>query len=90
MSEIHPIFHDVERRPVVAVVVEEKGNSVLVLEQLQEDGTTTRILTLNKFDAKQLSAVCDRYMHQQNSIDYSRMNAVLSENDVANLYGDED
>ena len=90
MTEIHPIFNDVDRRAIVAEVVEENGTPVLALDALAEDGTRTRVLTLNKFDAKQLSAACDRYMHQQFSIDYSNVNTLLSETDRAELIGDDD
>ncbi|MCQ9344177.1 hypothetical protein [Corynebacterium kozikiae] len=90
MAEIHPIFNDVDRRAIVAEVVEENGTPVLALDALAEDGTRTRVLTLNKFDAKQLSAACDRYMHQQFSIDYSNVNTLLSETDRAELIGDDD
>lgn len=90
MTDKHPIFHDVERRAITATVVEEKGTTVLALDETTEDGNSRRILTLNKFDAKQLSAVCDRYLHQQNSIDYANVNALLTEVDRAALYDDED
>ncbi|AEX39107.1 Hypothetical protein Cp262_0626 [Corynebacterium pseudotuberculosis] len=90
MADKHPIFHDVERRPVIATVVEENGTAVLALDEAAEDGSSRRILTLNKFDAKQLSAVCDRYLHQQNSIDYANVNTLLTEVDRAALYDDED
>ncbi|AEG81208.1 MULTISPECIES: hypothetical protein [Corynebacterium] len=90
MTDKHPIFHDVERRAITATVVEEKGTAVLALDETTEDGTSRRILTLNKFDAKQLSAVCDRYLHQQHSIDYANVNALLTEVDRAALYDDED
>ncbi|MCQ9353315.1 hypothetical protein NQ015_10045 [Corynebacterium sp. 153RC1] len=90
MAEIHPIFNDVDRRAIVSEVVEENGTPVLALDALAEDGTRTRVLTLNKFDAKQLSAACDRYMHQQFSVDYSNVNTLLSETDRAELIGDDD
>ncbi|GAB0124629.1 hypothetical protein [Corynebacterium ulcerans] len=90
MTDKHPIFHDVERRAITATVVEEKGTAVLALDETTEDGTSRRILTLNKFDAKQLSAVYDRYLHQQHSIDYANVNALLTEVDRAALYDDED
>lgn len=90
MSELQPIFYDVERRPVVAKVIDREGTNVLALELLAEDGTTTRLLTLNKFDSKQLSAACDRYVHQQQSIDYANVNTLLTEIDRVELLGDED
>lgn len=90
MSNIHPIFNDVDRRAIVAEVAEVNGSPVLLLDELAEDGTRTRVLTLNKFDAKQLSAACDRYMHQQFSVDYSNVNTLLSETDRTNLIGDDD
>ncbi|AZA10987.1 hypothetical protein [Corynebacterium gerontici] len=90
MSNVHPIFHDVQRRPVVANVLTEDGNLVLALDELAEDGSLTRLLTLNKFDAKQLSAACDRYLHQQNSLSYASVNTLLTEVDRAELYGDDD
>ncbi|AHI22255.1 hypothetical protein [Corynebacterium vitaeruminis] len=90
MSELQPIFYDVERRPVVAKVIDREGTNVLALELLAEDGTTTRLLTLNKFDSKQLSAACDRYVHQQQSIDYANVNTLLTEVDRVELLGDED
>lgn len=71
-------------------MVEENGTAVLALDEAAEDGSSRRILTLNKFDAKQLSAVCDRYLHQQNSIDYANVNTLLTEVDRAALYDDED
>lgn len=90
MAELQPIFNDVERKAVAAVVTEHDGNSVLALELLAEDGSTTRLLTLNKFDAKQLSAACDRYVHQQQSIDYSNVNTLLTEIDRVELLGEDD
>lgn len=89
MAELHPIFNDVERQAIIAEVVKEGEQNLLVLSVLNEDGSTEQILKLNKFDAKQLSAACDRYMHQQNSIDYSNVNTLLTEKDRVELY-DED
>lgn len=89
MAELHPIFNDVERQAIIAEVVKEGEQNLLVLSVLKEDGSTAQILKLNKFDAKQLSAACDRYMHQQNSIDYSNVNTLLTEKDRVELY-DED
>ncbi|GAA1474594.1 hypothetical protein CFELI_03755 [Corynebacterium felinum] len=81
-----PIFHDVNRRSVAASFVEEDGKNVLVLELLDEEGNPIeRLLTLNRFDAKQLSAACDRYLHQQISIDYSYVNSLLSTKDHEDL-----
>lgn len=89
MAELHPIFNDVERQAIIAEVVKDGEQNLLVLSVLNEDGSTEQILKLNKFDAKQLSAACDRYMHQQNSIDYSNVNTLLTEKDRVELY-DED
>lgn len=89
MADLHPIFNDVERRAIVAEVVKEGEQNLLVLSALKEDGSTAQLLKLNKFDAKQLSAACDRYMHQQNSIDYSNVNTLLTDKDRVELY-DED
>lgn len=89
MAELHPIFNDVDRKAVVAEVALDGSHQVLILSALKEDGSTETLLKLNRFDAKQLSAACDRYMHQQNSIDYSNVNTLLSEKDRVELY-DED
>ncbi|OWN45538.1 hypothetical protein [Corynebacterium diphtheriae] len=90
MASKQPIFHDVERRPIAATVVEENGTTVLALEQIAEDGSTTRVLTLNKFDSKQLSAACGRYLHQQNSIDFANVNTLLTDIDRHNLHVDDE
>lgn len=89
MADLHPIFNDADRKAVVAEVIKEGNHNLLVLSELNEDGSTTKLLKLNKFDAKQLSAACDRYMHQQNSIDYSNVNTLLTDKDRVELY-DED
>ena len=81
MSDIQPIFHDIERRAVAATSIEENGLVVLAIEEVHEDGSTSRILTLNQFDAKQLSAACDRYLHQRITTDYSHVHGHLNEND---------
>mgnify|MGYP007058884872 CR=1 FL=1 len=73
MSELNPIFHDVERRAVAAT-----------------DGTATRLLSLNKFDAQQLLDVCQKYMLQQHSQGYSEVNTQLSEADRVELGVDKD
>jgi hypothetical protein len=90
MSELNPIFHDVERRAVAATVVTEKGGPILALDLLAEDGTATRLLSLNKFDAQQLLDVCQKYMLQQHSQGYSEVNTQLSEADRVELGVDKD
>ncbi len=85
MSEINPIFHDVDRRAVAATIVKEGSGSVLALELIAEDGAITRLLTLNKFDAQQLLDVCQKYMNQQTTKDYSEINTQLSEADRVEL-----
>ncbi|MDO5097334.1 MAG: hypothetical protein Q4D85_01145 [Corynebacterium sp.] len=62
MPDRHPIFHDVERRAVAATIIEENGQRLLVLDLLHEDGSSSRILTLNDFDAHQLLSVCQQYV----------------------------
>ena len=85
MSELNPIFHDVERRAVAATVITEDGGPILALDLIAEDGTTSRLLSLNKFDAQQLLDVCQKYMSQQHSHGYSEVNTQLSEHDRAEL-----
>lgn len=86
---IQPIFTDVKKKAIAAINIEEDGTPLLAIDEINEDGTVSRLLTLNTFDAKQLSAACDRYIHQKHSIDYSNVNTLLTEVDRVELLGED-
>lgn len=90
MGTEHPIFNDVEKRAIAATVVTENGQPLLILDDISEGKEPTRVLVLNKFDAKQLSAACDRYLHQAHSVDYANVNTLLTERDRVELLGEDD
>lgn len=89
MTAQKPSFHDVQRRPIVVHQITKDGVPVLAVDEIQDDGASRRILLLNKYDAKQLSAACDRYMQEIFSASFSGVNTDLSPEDMAKLFGDE-
>lgn len=90
MADLNPTFTDVSRREVVARIVTKNNVPVLAVEELKEDGTTERLLLLNKYDAKQLSAVCDRYLQQIFSTQFDQSHTGLSPAEMAEIFADED
>ncbi|WP_080796017.1 hypothetical protein [Corynebacterium pacaense] len=90
MSELKPSFHDVQRRPIVVHQITKDTVPVLAVDEIQEDGNPRRILLLNKYDAKQLSAACDRYLQEIFSATFSGVNTDLSPDDMARLFGDDE
>lgn len=90
MSELKPTFHDVQRRPIVVRPITKDNVPALAVDEIQEDGSTRRVLLLNKYDAKQLSAACDRYLQEIFSATFSGVNTDLSPEDMARMFDEDD
>lgn len=89
MTRYNPTFHDVQRRPIVVHQITKDDVPALAVDEVQNDGTTRRILLLNKYDAKQLSAACDRYLQEIFSATFAGVNTDLSPQDMAKLFDEE-
>ena len=89
MTRYKPSFHDVQRRPIVVHQITKDSVLVLAVDEIQDDGTPRRIMLLNKYDAKQLSAACYRYLQEIFSATFAGVNTDLSPDDMAKLFGDE-
>lgn len=89
MSELHPIFHCVDRKAVVAEVEKVDDQHILVISELKEDGSTVDLLRMNKFDSKQMAVACERYLHQENSEGYHSLDN-LSDHERVELYDEDD
>ncbi|ALC05293.1 hypothetical protein CDES_04240 [Corynebacterium deserti GIMN1.010] len=89
MSEVKPSFHDVQRRSIVVRQITKDGVPVLAIEEVYDDGSSRRLMLLNKYDAKQLSAACDRYLQETFAATFAGVNTDLSPEDMAKLFGDD-
>lgn len=90
MAEIKPTFTDVNRRDILARIVTKNDVPVLSVEELQEDGTKKRLMLLNKYDAKQLSAVCELYLQQIFSAQFNQSHTGLSPEEMAEIFSDDE
>ncbi|MDU0478136.1 hypothetical protein QVA66_02660 [Staphylococcus chromogenes] len=90
MADLKATFTDVTRREILARIVTKNDVPVLSVEEIKEDGTTERIMLLNKYDAKQLSAVCELYLQQIFSAQFTNMVTSLSPEEMAEIFSDED
>ncbi|MEJ5927627.1 hypothetical protein WG915_03220 [Corynebacterium sp. H128] len=90
MAELKPTFTDVNRRNIQVHVVTKNDVPALAIEEILEDGTTKRLLLLNKYDSKQLSAACDMFLQQVFSAQFTNMVSGLSPHEMAVLFADED
>lgn len=89
--DIHrPTFIDVQRREIVARIVEKEGIPALSIDQIQEDGSLTNLMLLNSLDAQQLSSACDIYLKQVYSAEMSGNHVGLSPQDMLALFGGQD
>lgn len=89
MSELHPIFHCVDRKAIVAEIEKLDDQHILVISELKEDGSTVELLRMNKFDSKQMAVACERYLHQENSAGYHSLDN-LSDHERVELYDDDE
>ncbi|MCK2201403.1 hypothetical protein [Corynebacterium callunae] len=88
MAMSKPSFHDVQRRAIVVHQITKDNIPVLAVDEVDDAGSR-RIMLLNKYDAKQLSAACDRYLQQVYSASFAGVNTDLSPEDMADLFGDD-
>ncbi|MCS4490046.1 hypothetical protein N7326_04290 [Corynebacterium sp. ES2794-CONJ1] len=66
------IFRDVTGISVSASMIEEDGHQYLALDLIDDEGhPLSRLLTLNRYDAKQMSMACEHYLRQQISADFT-------------------
>lgn len=88
MSEkINPTFTDVNRREFICEQVEKDGVLVLAVDRIQEDGSRKRVMLLNKFDAKKLSASCELYLQTIFSAAFAKDSSSLSPEEMLGLFG---
>lgn len=83
-----PTFLDVQRREVVARIVEKDGIPVLSIDQIQEDGSLKRLLLLNSIDAQQLTSVCEIYLKQVYSSELNGNHVGLSPEKMLAIFGE--
>lgn len=88
MADIKPTFTDVNRRDILARIITKNDVPVLSVEEIQEDGTTKRMMLLNKYDAKQLSAMCELYLQQLFSVQFHQNTGSLSPEEMAEIFHD--
>ncbi|MCT1441877.1 hypothetical protein [Corynebacterium glucuronolyticum] len=88
MSEkLNPTFTDVNRREFICKQVEKDGVLVLAVDRIKEDGTRKRVMLLNKFDAKKLSAACELYLQTIFSAAFAKDSSTLSPEEMLQLFG---
>ena len=88
MSEkLNPTFTDVNRRELICEQVEKDGVLVLAVDRIKEDGTRKRVMLLNKFDAKKLSAACELYLQTIFSAAFAKDSSTLSPEEMLQLFG---
>ncbi|EEI27565.1 MULTISPECIES: hypothetical protein [Corynebacterium] len=88
MSEkLNPTFTDVNRREFICEQVEKDGVLVLAVDRIKEDGTRKRVMLLNKFDAKKLSAACELYLQTIFSAAFAKDSSTLSPEEMLQLFG---
>ncbi|MDO5671035.1 MAG: hypothetical protein Q4G50_13680 [Corynebacterium sp.] len=90
MAQHNPTFIDVQRRDIVAEIVTKDGVPVLSIDKQVPGGSSKRLLLLNKIDAKQLADVLEHYLKQVYSLELAGLNASLSPEDMAALFGEDD
>lgn len=88
MAELKPTFTDVNRRAILARIITKNDVPVLSVEEILEDGTTNRMMLLNKYDAKQLSAMCELYLQQIFSVQFHQNTNSLSPEEMAEIFQD--
>lgn len=88
MADLKPTFIDVNRRNIVARIITKNDVPVLSVEEILEDGSTKRMMLLNKYDAKQLSAMCELYLQQIFSAQFSQDSSSLSPEEMAEIFQD--
>lgn len=90
MAELKPTFTDVNRREIIARIVTKNDVPVLSVERILEDGTTERLMLMNKYDSKQLSAVCELYLQQIFSVQFNESHTGLSPEEMAEIFAEDD
>ncbi|WP_151640337.1 hypothetical protein [Corynebacterium sp. 11A] len=85
-----PTFTDVQRRDIRVHTVIDHDVPVLAVDQILEDGSSKRLLLLNKFDSKQLAAACELYLQQIFSASFSELHTGLDPQEMADLFGSHD
>ncbi|WKD61686.1 hypothetical protein CCICO_08355 [Corynebacterium ciconiae DSM 44920] len=85
-----PTFTDVQRRDIRVHTVIDHEVPVLAVDQILEDGSTKRLMLLNKFDSKQLAAACELYLQQIFSAAFSDLHHGLDPQEMAELFGAHD
>lgn len=84
-----PSFTDVNGREVYVKIEEGENGPQLIIGTSQPDGTVKRSLVLNKYDAKQMAAVCEVYLRQQFSVSFATVDSMLTAEDRMNIYQNE-
>ncbi len=84
-----PSFTDVNGREVYAKIEEGEKGPQLIIGTSQPDGTVKRSLVLNKYDAKQMAAVCEVYLRQHFSVSFATVDSMLTAEDRMNIYQNE-
>ncbi|QGU06718.1 hypothetical protein COCCU_03850 [Corynebacterium occultum] len=85
-----PTFLDIQRREIVARIVEKDEIPALSIDQIQEDGSLKRLLLLNSVDAQQLTSVCEIYLKQVYSSELSGKHVGLSPKEMLALFSETD
>ncbi|MDY6049291.1 MAG: hypothetical protein SPI77_01760 [Corynebacterium sp.] len=86
----NPNFTDVNRRAFSVYELNKDGVHVLAVDRVYEDGTSKRVMLLNKYDAKKLSSACELYLQQIFSEQFTSSNLSLSPDEMAALFGTDD
>lgn len=82
-----PTFIDVQRREIVARLIEKDGIPALSIDQIEEDGALKPLLLLNSVDAQQLMAALDVYTKQVYSAEMAGQHVGLSPHEMLSLFG---
>ena len=83
----NPTFTDVNRRDFICEQIEKDGVLVLAVDRIKEDGERKRVMLLNKFDAKKLSAACELYLQTIFSAAFAKDSSSLSPEEMLQLFG---
>lgn len=87
MDSHQPTFVDVQRREIVARLIERNGVPALSIDRIGDDGSLHPLMLLNSVDAHQLRNALELYTRQVYSAEAAGEHVGLSPHEMLALFG---
>ena len=91
MTELKPMFMDVDSRKIITKLVDLNGFEYLSVEEITDDGASTKLLLrLNMYDAKRLSQACEMFMQRSIARNFADLSGHLTPTDRVDIFGEDE